>query len=368
MNSPTGFKQRLGAELALLEQARDERATEEAAGPAARVAARRGPVRSRVRRTAPAALAVGAVAVVIIATSGGQGAQTEPVHALTVAEVLDAAAANAAKGTDKEPGPHQWLYTDTVSCDNDCGHQPSWQRYDGAKSASVGKTHRTGDRTVVSVTSGSPLPGKRIEDRPQETREVLSRLPTDPRKLLERVSTDPFFAGGPDASDVPADNTDMRHDFRAGDAPAVTPGARFARIVHILQAASSIPPRVNAALYRALALIPGAELVDAPARDAAGRPGLTIRFDFHNVSRTREYLFLDPRTYAYRGSRTDWHGESDFSASFARLATAVVDHPGQVPGGPAPDPSDVVEEPPVLIVDLPPAPLASATRPRGAGE
>jgi hypothetical protein len=72
-------------------------------------------------------------------------------------------------------------------------------------------------------------------------------------------------------------------------------------------------------------------------RDAAGRSGITIAFDFQDRLRTREYFFLDPDTYAYRGFRRDWHGEGGSSDSFARLATGIVDHPGQVPGGPAPD-------------------------------
>ncbi|MER7726264.1 CU044_5270 family protein [Streptomyces sp. NPDC096323] len=355
MNTPMGFKQRLGAELALLEKARAERAAEETPAQDTPGAVRRVFARPGIRRTVFVGLAAGTLATAVITTSGGPGAQTPPVPTMTVAQVLDAAAVNAAKARDKEPGLHQWLYADYVQCLNDCGHQPVWARYDGAKGATRGKTPGTGDRDVILVTTdNAPRRPGRVGEQPRETREVLSRLPTDPHKLLARVSTDRFFAAGADPNAAP--DSQGLHSISADQPPAVTPGAKFARILNILQTAPSIPPQINAALYRALALIPGTELVGTPMRDAAGRPGLTIAFDFHDQGRTREYLFLDPRTYAYRGTRTDWHGEHDFTDSFARLATGIVDHPGQVPGGPAPDPSSIVELEPTFVVPLPDPP------------
>ncbi|MEU2658310.1 hypothetical protein ABZ615_23675 [Streptomyces sp. NPDC007325] len=110
-------------------------------------------------------------------------------------------------------------------------------------------------------------------------------------------------------------------------------GAQVARFISILQSASNIPPRTNAALYRALALIPGLELADTPMKDAAGRTGITLTCSFQDRLSNRLYLFLDPYTYAYRGSRTDWRGVRDFSSFLAVVATGIVDHPGQVPGG-----------------------------------
>lgn len=290
--------------------------------------------RPRSRRTVlvaagAAALTAGAM-MVLPGTPGAGGTGTEPqrVHAMTVAQVLDAAALNAAKGPGKEPGPRQWIYADAVMCMPQCHHSPSWSRYDGAKSATLGRTPGTGDKIVVVVDDADPRHATgRLGDQPRETREVLSRLPRDPRQLLQQVSTDAFF------------------EDRLLPGPAVTPGAQFSRILSILQTASSTPPAVDAALYRALALIPGTKVVGKQVRDAAGRAGLAIEFDTRDRSATREYLILDPKTYAYLGYRRDWHGARDFSDSFARVATGVVDRPGQVPGGPAPDPSNVVERP-----------------------
>jgi hypothetical protein len=296
-------------------------------------------VRSRKRRTvmvaaSTAAIAVGAM-LTLPGTSSTDGANTAPrsVHAGTVAEVLDAAATYAGKGPAKEPGLHQWVYTDRVDCMPTCHRSPSWIRYDGTKRAMLGRTPSTGSRTVVVVEAGWHFNPGQLGEQPKETREVLSRLSSDPRKLLQQVSTDPFFTG-----------------FPGVEKPATTPGAQFTRILNILQAAPSIPPRVNAALYPALELIPGTRLVGTPMKDALGRPGLAIAFDFHDGKlNTHEYLILDPKTYAYRGWRRDWHGARAFSDTFARGATGVVDHPGQVPGGPAPDPSNVVERPFVPI-------------------
>ncbi|MFI8425860.1 hypothetical protein [Streptomyces sp. NPDC085479] len=62
-------------------------------------------------------------------------------------------------------------------------------------------------------------------------------------------------------------------------------------------------------------------------------PDSGTTFSFQDRLSNRLYLFLDPHTYAYRGSRTDWRGVRDISSSLAVVATAIVDHPGQVPGG-----------------------------------
>jgi hypothetical protein len=350
MNTPIGFKERLGAELAVLERARSERAAGEMSGHGTQPAARRVWARPAVRRTALAGLAA-AVAATVVATSSGPGAQDGPVRAVTVAQVLDAAAVSAAKGSGKEPALRQWVYTNTVTCEPICGHLSSWTRYDGSQGASVGKAFETRGRTAVLVSEIPDIFKRgKVGEQPRETWRVLSQLPTEPRELLARVSRDPFFAGGLDRSSPPTHSLDNRHDITDEPAPAVTPGARFSRILNILQSAPNIPPEVNAALYRALALIPGVELVDAPMKDAAGRPSLTISFGFRDRMRTREYLYLDPKTYAYHGYRTDWHGERAFSHSYARVTAGIVDHPGQVPGGPAPDPSSIVKmKPPTMF-------------------
>ncbi|MGW4056418.1 CU044_5270 family protein [Streptomyces sp. NPDC004779] len=347
MNTPTGFKQRLGAELAVLERAKAERAAETAPAHDGPRTARRVLARPGIRRTAFTGLAAGTVAVALVATTGGDGVQPPQVSALTVAQVLDSAAANAEKRPDKQPRPRQWIYKDSVVCGNVCEHEAHWVRYDGAKSAFVDESVSTKDRQVVTVI-GTLIGGQgRGLTGPREMREALSRLPTDPRELLERVSRDPFFRSM--MEELSFALTESGRGARDGDKvkypPATTPGDQFARILNILQTAPDIPPRINAALYRALGLIPGTELVREPMRDAAGRSGITLTFSTKGEIRDRQYLFLDPDTYAYRGHRRDVGGVRDHSDSYAVVTTGVVDHPGQVPGGPAPHPSDVVNHP-----------------------
>jgi hypothetical protein len=109
-----------------------------------------------------------------------------------------------------------------------------------------------------------------------------------------------------------------------------------------------------AALYRALAHIPGVHLLTKPVKDAAGRPGLAVEStSVEGTSTSRSILILDPKTYAYRGRLLEEHnsdpripkrGASSTDAS-ARLGVAVVDHPGQRPGGPVPPPSSITVRP-----------------------
>ncbi|MFD5764634.1 hypothetical protein ACFWIN_02245 [Streptomyces sp. NPDC127049] len=114
MSTPSGFKQRLGAEPAVLERAKAERAAETASAHDEPRTARRVLARPGIRRTAFTGLAAGTVAVALVATTGGDWVQPPQVSALTVAQVLDSAAANAEKRPDKQPRPRQWIYKDSV--------------------------------------------------------------------------------------------------------------------------------------------------------------------------------------------------------------------------------------------------------------
>ncbi|MEU1177378.1 CU044_5270 family protein [Streptomyces sp. NPDC005820] len=96
-----------------------------------------------------------------------------------------------------------------------------------------------------------------------------------------------------------------------------------------------LPPEQSAALFRAVARIPGVTLVD-DAVDAVGRHGVGVaRTDPDNPSRD-EWIF-DRRTYAFLGDRRV--ATEDFSnvkkgtvlAHTAVLRRAVVDRVGQLP-------------------------------------
>jgi len=65
---------------------------------------------------------------------------------------------------------------------------------------------------------------------------------------------------------------------------------------------SYLPPAQRAALFRAVKLIPGVELV-AQATDAAGRSGVGVGF-VDPKRGTREQLIFAPDTYRYLGERS----------------------------------------------------------------
>ncbi|WP_225846300.1 hypothetical protein [Streptomyces sp. HPF1205] len=261
-----------------------------------------GSVRPRMSRTAlVAATAAAVVAGTVLALpgtsgTGGTGTGTGPhrIAAMTVAQVLDAAARNSAKQPDKKLGPHQWFYMDRILCmPSGCVHTPAWNSYSGSASEAA---------------------------QARETLKALNELPTDPHELLDRIVADPAFkrfsASGPVHEDIST--------------------VRLSRILGVLQNVPGIPHRIEAALFHALALIPDVHLVGHPMRDAAGRPVLAIEYNLASPP-ARRYLFLDATTFAYRGWRTEWLKQKGRFWSFAILGTSVVDHEGQTPGGPAPD-------------------------------
>ncbi|MCW2898401.1 MAG: hypothetical protein JWO67_666 [Streptosporangiaceae bacterium] len=136
----------------------------------------------------------------------------------------------------------------------------------------------------------------------------LQKLPTDPAQLLKLINSDTAGrAGGPEY-------------------------AAFDWIGEVLRE-SIIPPQVNAALYRAAALIPGVVVVP-DAVDAVGRHGIGIALV--NAGERYEWIF-NPTTYTYLGER-DYLVE-DTTAGPAGMLTGlsavlergVADHTGQIP-------------------------------------
>jgi hypothetical protein len=88
---------------------------------------------------------------------------------------------------------------------------------------------------------------------------------------------------------------------------------------------SVVLPKVNAALYRAAALIPEITLVPSAA-DAAGRPGVAVLFTYQAAQ--IEWIF-DRRTLKLLGE-LDFSGGT-LTGETAILDRAIVNHAGQVP-------------------------------------
>ncbi|WP_059048544.1 CU044_5270 family protein [Streptomyces acidiscabies] len=98
---------------------------------------------------------------------------------------------------------------------------------------------------------------------------------------------------------------------------------------------SVMPPEQGAALFRAVARIPGVTLA-GDAVDAAGRPGVGVsRKDPDNP--TRDEWIFDLRTHAFLGERsvaTSGHSgvkKGTVTSNTAVLRRAIVDKPGQRP-------------------------------------
>ncbi|MBN6056786.1 CU044_5270 family protein, partial [Nonomuraea sp. RK-328] len=269
--------------------------------PAARAAARAAllaraarPPRRR-RRWALRALAVAAAAVVLAAGTTVLQTVTGGERALPPASaqvVLTRIAAAVQEKDFTPPRDDQWIYTER----RDQGHyykglplgtrltprtppktrvEDFWTRADG--------------RRVGYMVNGKLMttnPGMRT---PENTYSLLVSLPTDPDALLAA--------------------------FRKmhGKYTRVDDGYIFERFAVTLHQ-NIVPPAQEAAIYRAMAKIPGVK-VDEAATDAEGRPALSVSRvadGWRNVE-----ILLDPVTYAFRGQRE----------------TAVADHDEMFPSG-----------------------------------
>lgn len=106
--------------------------------------------------------------------------------------------------------------------------------------------------------------------------DYLKTLPTDPDALLKKIYKETKGQGN---------SPDQEAFTTVGD----------------LLKEQLAPAKLNAALYRAAAKIPGVVVLDH-AKDAAGREGIALaHVDQQSGGRT-EWIF-DPKTYAYLGSR-----------------------------------------------------------------
>ncbi|MBM9503601.1 CU044_5270 family protein [Actinacidiphila acididurans] len=259
------------------------------------------------------------------AADGGPGTQT-------VQTVLAAAARTAQATRQPVPGPRQWLYESDVVCQPTCTTETRWFRGDGKYFA-----HQDGTNGKVFVDAVMLSREGRPVDFTSDLRTTyrkLSALPTEPHALLKELQTDPFFANR-----IPMGELKRGKDGKVIKIGIVTPPTPPARtILILLETVPAIPPHVSAALYRALALVPGARLSGGPVKDALGRPGVGISFLLG--PQVSELLILDPKTYAYLGSRTQYALVPRANVTYTRKATGIVDRPGQLPGrSPAPSPA-----------------------------
>lgn len=224
------------------------------------------------------------------------------------------------------PLPTQWHYTKTLDKQPNSDTtetREEWVRYDGMQAAAFGE-----DGKLYVGPEGDPRDPGDDDLSPQEYDAKLRELPTDPRKLLAKVTGDRHWIEGAREEGVP--RTVAPADFRA-----------YTVIMLYLSRYGAMPPRLEEAMFRALALIPGVR-IEQGVSDAAGRSGLGIWLERLGDERPfRTYEILDPVTYRYLGSQTVWLRD-EFPPSggepvarkgavwnTALLSSTIVDRPGQ---------------------------------------
>jgi hypothetical protein len=339
-------------------RARLDAAIAEAAAPATSQPARRDRRRSgRMRRAAIAGALAVAVAVALTVTQqlGPDGAPPPAAPTANAAELANSAAAAAAARPVPTPRPHQWVYTKELRVEYG-SRKPftveHWVRVDGRKDVRPTSDRRAARARKVSrerlplqvLRQRLQLPPSRCPpDTPVRVRPAVglghwfpdpSAVPTDPDGLLAAVYR---LVQDPACAPIPAGDTVQDQAFMLIDAMLAT----------------VLPAEVRAALYRALARIPGVTVVRG-ASDAAGRRGVALARAAAIEGRgssgwLRLEIILDGDTYRYlgarhvvtrdhfipdtpSGSKGTWFRKGQVLVSRAQLALAVVAAPCQRPG------------------------------------
>ena len=255
-------------------------------------------------------------------------------------------AANAAEPT---PRPDQWVYSKELRVEYG-GHKPftieHWIRVDGKKFVNAASERRTAGAPNVRKERMQlpPFPPSGCTPcQPQRIRPAVglgrffpnpAAVPTDPDGLLAAVYQ---LVEDPACASIPVGDTVQDRAFMLLDGMLQT----------------VMPPDVQAALYQALAKIPGVAVLQG-ATDAAGRRGVAFaRAAAIEGSGSSGWLrleiILDPDTYRYLGARhvvTRDHfipntpsgskgtrfRKGQVLVSRAQVALEVVDRPCQRPG------------------------------------
>ncbi len=310
------------------------------------------PARVARRKWAVRALAVAAVAVVVTAGLTAVQLYDGPTPAAHAQVVLARAADAAQARSFGEPRPDQWIYTETRTWFHkahdgetvtartplESEAETAWRRADGELVAH----DRDGKLEIHNLGGNTP-----------KDYATIAALPTDPEALLA------LFRERTARREAVVER--IRERFAGHEAaPNPVSGDEFMfGLLRTLLSDNLVPPEVEATVFRAIALLPGVTVNEA-ATDPEGRPALAVSLEARGWLRSE--LFLDPETFAYRGTRETavrdhtlhngffvWRGgESAFSPSpsptggrlieagavyrqSTRTAIAVVDEPGQRP-------------------------------------
>ncbi|MFC7104634.1 CU044_5270 family protein [Nonomuraea rubra] len=282
---------------------------------------------------APSALAVttAVAAVLVVVTAGGDRVPGVVTAERTTqidtprAVLLRAALMAERRQAGGTPRDDQWMYRMvTVQQPGDARRtvQEYWTRYDGTEQA--------------FREDEGPMERHRIEPdpddddlTPKQYAARLAALPTEPGKLLAHVRADRHW------QTRPAEKGEERLDALA-----------FRVLSVYLEQEAPVPPELEAAIFRALAEIPGIR-VDQGVPDAVGRHGVGLSYDLAAQRDaggrlvSRSYVVLDPTTFEFLGRRVENLQDDVLGGEVlarkgtyyatAELASGVVDRPGVTP-------------------------------------
>ncbi|MEV3856474.1 CU044_5270 family protein [Streptomyces sp. NPDC050095] len=149
---------------------------------------------------------------------------------------------------------------------------------------------------------------------PREMFRFLADLPgDDPAEVKQRARD--FFQGGDDGE------SKVQHEYRA--------------LTVLVSRANPVDPEGLAAVYRALATIPGVRAVRTT--DALGRDAIGIMLPDERTPNERALVFLDPATCRYSGDGLlkrygdHWKSVNEPNRARALMASGLVDEEGERP-------------------------------------
>jgi hypothetical protein len=261
------------------------------------------PSRPRYARRAvlPVAAAAAAASAVAVAVASGafagpairSAAVRPPAIRLTLtARLLSTAAATVAKHPAVRPGPHQWFYTKFAAQDygQPAQSDENWETFDGRQTAYFQNGQLVVRKTLGVFGGGGPAPlGEyNANATPQTAYNALASLPSNSRALLGVIARQVAKAG---PSVAPGSVVSLY-------APKSRDELEFDYLAQLLwNSAPGQPPAAEAAVFRALAAIPGVSSQQG-ITDVIGRPAIGLS---DNGGKTQ--LLLDPQTYQVIGMR-----------------------------------------------------------------
>ncbi|MFI6522935.1 CU044_5270 family protein [Spirillospora sp. NPDC050679] len=331
---------RAAARAALMERAAAARGAGAAVPPAER-ARRRPRLRMRLAVAGVAAAAVAAGGIVAWPERGRDVPALPSASPVAATQALDRAATAAERRAFTPPRPDQWVYTHYRNVrEPQRGPERTEDGGPGmVKTRVVEERWARADGTVTAFRDGGQVQVVKEERPPRGTWPPkdyagLAKLPTDPDELLALV----YRHGGAAAAERGRKAPDDRPPG-CGDGPeAARDNAAFDSLLGIL-GANLLPPKVEAAVYRAMRKVPGVASGPPVGLDD-GRPGIALGRR-QNGWQTKEVLF-DAETYRYAGQRStayDDPAEVARRCGWARIgglnmrvvSVGVVDKAGQRP-------------------------------------